>query len=160
MQVFEDLYGFKFGKKIKATVYPDRKSSDFSFEFTTPNNSEEDVRFFLDLPYFMMGNITLTVFDGDEALFSDNRSLSMFVNQDGIDHKPPFKNHYGKVSEPRTTWLKPNHTYKLHVYRAQHDDNQPIGVGYFGTDANQVEYAPVEDAVLVLNGVEYDLVPR
>ncbi len=160
MKTFEELYGFKFGKRIMAKVYPDRESSDFSFEFTTPNNSEEDVRFFLNSTLWRLaGNIELSVWDGDEKLFSDNRSLSMFVNKDGVDPKPIRTSHLG-TTKPRTTHLLPNKTYKLHVYRERHADNQPIGITYYGTDKNEVQYESMEEAFLTIGGVEYDLVKR
>jgi len=161
MKTFEELYGFEFGKRIMAKVYPDRESSDFSFEFTTPNNSEEDVRFFLNSTLWRLaGNIELSVWDGDEKLFSDNRSLSMFVNKDGVDPKPARGSHLGEASAPRTTHLLPNKTYKLHVYRERHADNQPIGITYYGTDKNEVQYESMEEAFLTIGGVEYDLVKR
>ena len=149
---FEEVFGFEFGKKTKTKRYPDRATSDFLMQFTTPNNSEEDVRFSLDLMIMLMGEITMTVMSElGEVMFSkifnaNNRgALTMFVNKTGIDPKAGDPSgHPGIPSRPaRNTWLKPNKTYTLHVHRDTHSDKQPIGIIYSGNDDNQIDYGIV-----------------
>lgn len=162
---FRELYGFEFGEKRKAKAYPDRTTSDFRFDFKTPNHSEEDVRFFLDLMSMFMGVITFTVLDEKGILFSrtfdanHRGSLSMFVNKDGVDPKAGRPTGHPGIAppEPRNTWLEPNKTYTLHVHRDKHSDRQPIGVYYYGNDANQVDYGP--DIEIPEDGIEMTLGP-
>ena len=163
MQTFKQLYGFEFGTKAKKKARPEEP-----FTFTTPNHSEEDVKFFLDLYIIFMGTIIVDIYNPDGSLRftkvynSKNRGhLSMFVAKENVDPKAGSVDHLNQEpAKARDTWLEPNTTYTCDAYRPNgKSERQPIGLLYSGTDDNEVEYG-VEDAVLILAGVEYDLVPR
>lgn len=160
---FEELFGFEFGTKTKEKVTPTREESDYLIHFKTPNHSEEDVRFFLDTVLWrLMGDVTLTILDAEDDnrfMFSDKRSLSMFVNKDGVDPKAGrASGHPWIPTKTRTTHLLPNHNYTLSVYRPRHDDRQPLGISYYGDDKNQVDYGiePEDDGIEVtIAGTDY-----
>ena len=168
---FEKLFGFPVGKKIKTKVYPDRNSSHYRVAFQTPNNSEEDIRFFTEgLMWFLAGQVTVSIFEqgGTEALYTHSGpgQMSLFSNHDGVDTKAgkPTGDGRGSVFKARTTHLTPNTWYEVEVYRPQHSDRQPIGLGYFGTDDNEIQYGDVDlpegSVDLRLNHVDGVWVPK
>ena len=155
---FTDVFGCEFGDRKAVKKTPDRTSSDYFIEFTTPNNSEEDVRFYVGgFPF--VTNVDLAVYDGEVKLYENAGPghLTMFVNKSGNDPKPPVANHLNKDPQPRTTHLLPNHTYKLHVKRVRHDDRQPIGIYYYGNDKNQVSYADLPVDLDPSEGISLDI---
>jgi len=164
MQTFKELYGFDFGTKAKLKARPNGP-----FTFTTPNHSEEDVRFFLDLFSMLMGVIVVDIFNEDGSLRftktfdSENRGhLTMFVNQDGVDPKAGRPTGHPGIApaEPRDAWLEPNTTYTCDPHRpGGPSERQPIGLIYSGTDDNEVDYA-VDSGFRIFDdaGQEYVLV--
>lgn len=143
---FEDVYGFPFGTRNNVTVYPDKENNEFEISFVTPNHSEEDVRFaFSGMSYVFFRNILrMEVWDGGVLLYETNRSLSMFVNNTGIDPWSEVKTGDKRIPRvPRTTHLQPGHEYTLKVYRTVGaSPKNPIPLQYYGTDANEIEYGP------------------
>jgi hypothetical protein len=144
---FKDVYGVDFGVRGNITKYPDRTISEFDIIFTTPNHDESDVRFMFPMMAFIMNkNMILQILDGDQILYQSNRSLSMFVNDSGVDPKAgkPSGHKYITI-KPRETWLKKNHTYTLRVVRPQgHDDRQPMAVVYQSLDVDVPEVETVD----------------
>lgn len=144
---FEDVYGVKFGVRANMTKYPDRTTSEFDIEFTTPNHDESDVRFTLPLMAFVMNKLMIMqIMDGEDVLYQTNRSFSMFINDSGEDPKAGAASGHKYITiKPRDTWLKKNHKYKLRVVRPQgHDDRMPIGMTYQSLDVDAPEPVEVE----------------
>lgn len=135
MYTFREVFGFDFGEQRNVTKYPDDNANVVEVEFTTPAHSEEDVRFSIStMAYVMDKTISLQILFGGHVLYSDNRSISVFVNDTGVDPKPPKvrdDTHNGEEYEvPRETHLLPNTTY---IYRIT-SRSTPVPISYYGTD--------------------------
>lgn len=165
MMKFEEVYGFEFGKRGNVTAYPDRTTSDFEIEFTTPNHDESDVRFLFSVMAFIFDkNMLLQCMDADRnILYESNRQLSFFINSTGIDPKAGLPTAHPGIDPPaaRETWLKNNTTYILRVYRARHSDNQPMALVYQSLDVDLPNEIPVDKSLdIAINGVDGIWVPK
>lgn len=166
---FEDIFGFEFGAKRKVSVTPDPQNNEFEIEFRTPNHSEENVKFLLDTMAFIYFRrlIKMEVWEGEEMVFArkvNDAQIPMFVNLDGIDRLADDPSgHPGIDNDTVRLWLKPNTVYVLKVYRTTGPSaNNPISVGYYGTDDNQVDYGPdISDSVdVTIGGVKGVWIPN
>ena len=163
---FEDVYGVPFGTRGKISEYPDRDNNEFEIEFTTPNNSEEDVRFEVGMMTYVYfkDQLELQILDGGDVLYESNRAFSMFVNKDGVDPKAGKPTGHPGIAPPdaRDTHLLPNHTYKLRVSRSfGASANNPISITYYATDDNQIDYgSDIEGVPMTFNGVTGMFVPE
>lgn len=164
---FPDVYGFEFGARANVTKYPDPENNEFEIEFRTPNHSEEDVRFAFSTMAFVFFRkiLKMEVWDGDTKLYESNQQLSMFVNESGEDPWKDDPTGHPKIArEPRTTHLKPSHTYTLKVYRTVGPSpKNPISVQYYGTDANQVDYGsaiPKEGVPMTIGDIKGMFIPE
>ena len=124
---FEDVYDCSFGDQKSAKASPAVDANSYDIDFITPSNSEDDVRFSISTMLFVMDkNIRLSILHDGVELYHDNRSLSMFVNQSGVDPKPlkvRDDTHGGQEYEVnRTTHLLPNtwYTYRIWASRRTH----------------------------------------
>ena len=140
---FKDVFGVDFGDRKNVTTYPDRSSSKIDIVFTTPSNSEDDVRFSISTMAFVMDkNIRLMIIHAGHTLYEDNRSLSMFVNKTGIDPKagrPTGNPDWDR--KIRDTHLLPNTEYTFRLWREHHKPNNPLSVTYAGlVTKDEVEY--------------------
>ena len=140
---FEEVFGCNFGDKRKESGSPAPEANTYDVAFKTPSNSEDDVRFSISTMLFVHDkNIKLSVLKDGHELFSDNRSLSMFVNKTGIDPKPlkvRDDTHGGQEYEVnRTTHLFPNSLYTFRIYA---NKRNRLTSYYSGLDTkDEIEY--------------------
>ena len=132
---FTDLFDFAWGDRENKTAnITDLPEGDreFGVRFTTPNNSEEDVRMGIPMMAFVMNkNTELELRRHDKVMYSDeNSNFSFFVNHDGKDPKPTQlrDNTTPEVQFiDRETHLFPNTEY-VYVQRNTTTNNQPAVV--------------------------------
>ena len=84
---------------------------------------------------FIRNQLKMEILDGDEVMYTSNRSFSMFVNTDGVDPKGNMPTgHPGVQRKTRYQHLLPSHNYKLRVSRTSGASSKsPIKITYFGS---------------------------
>lgn len=176
---FEEEYGFAFGTRANVTKYIDPQNNEFELDFETLNHSEEDVRFSISTMAFLFFGkyMHMEIWDRETStlLYEFNRSISMFVTLDGKDPLADLPTGDKRIPRiARTTGLKPNHKYRLKVWRnGGPKAANPIGLGYYATDQNEVSYEgatvevpaipgdefPLETVKMVFGGISFTCIP-
>ncbi len=155
---FKDVFGVEAGERANRRYSV--KSNRIEINMMTPNHLEEEIRVgFFGMNYlFLRGSDKQTrveVWEEDTLLYSDNRMLSLFVNDVNEDPRagrvmPGVSPGGGQVKLlGRETWLKPNRMYTLVFWTsvpAEVHERQPFTIHYLGKDThNEVEFIPVVD---------------
>lgn len=160
---FEDLYGLEFGKQDNMVIRPDPDNNEFLMNFTTPNHTEDSVSLGIGMEAFIFFRniIRMEIWDGDELLYKSNRRFHFFVNATGKDpYADKDSGHPLLPYKARETWLKPNRTYTLKVYRTVGPSpKNPIGIHYVATDGNEKDIA-TQGVPMTFNGVAGHFVPE
>ena len=160
---FEELFGFEFGARKNTYKYPDRDAGEFEITFKTPTHSEDSCRFFFSQTAIAFGgDLMIQCFDGENLLYSDSEQLDFFVNLDGVDPRTGTATGHPRIGPRiRDTHLLPGREYRLIVRRLSgHNSRQPIGIRYYGTDKNEVEYGSKAAVPAMYNGVYGVFVPN
>ena len=186
VQNFEDVYGdYAIGDHGKAKAQFGERGrkldnpTSVCIGFVTPNHREEEVGFYAGDSMAMGGDRVLVVSSEPCAMKDDEgivgykeylngkheSRLSCFVNDTAKDPKPPLVRDSTQPDPypvPRTTWLKPGRKYYVHLYRTdirQDGMHNPLALEVSGTDSgDEAEFAK-QGIQVIIDGIEYRLIP-